>query len=92
MKNPARITEGEQRLVFCFLLTFGADWVENDRVRDFIAANQIDGVGLHKFLEQRVDHANLANGITHRRLAPGMLDEILKHKFSIDGEPAKLDV
>lgn len=63
----------ERELIGSFLIEFGDDWVESEKVREFIFNDQIKRVRLHEFLENKIDAQKPLDGITHRRLKPDAL-------------------
>lgn len=80
MTSSVDLPNRELMIAVKFMMTFGMDWVENKKVREFISDNQIDGVWLHRLLEDKNDPHNLVIGLTHRRLKPEVLDRILNIK------------
>ena len=76
MQSSVDLSEAELEIALNFLLTFGADWVERNKVRQFICESQNDGRWLHDLLVNKVDHLKPFNGITHRKLKPEVLDRI----------------
>lgn len=80
MPSSVDLPKRELMIAAKFMMTFGMDWVDNKKVREFIFDDQIDGVWLHRLLENKIDPLKPVNGITHRRLKPEVLDWILNYK------------
>lgn len=80
MPSSVGLPEGELSIAVNFMMAFGMDWVETKKVREFIFDNPIDGVWLHRLLEQKIDPLSPVNGITHRKLKPEVLDRIRNYK------------
>lgn len=79
MTNSAGFSKEACKSAIAFLLEFGSDWIDDEKVQSYIFNHQTEAEWFHVLLEIKIDLIKPIKGVTHRRLKPEVLLQILEY-------------